>query len=42
MADLAEVDDERLRLWTLVPAAADPRPFWDNLTWMDIAIAPDH
>jgi hypothetical protein len=30
-ADLVEVDEERLTLWTLARAAADPRPFWDNL-----------
>jgi streptomycin 6-kinase len=42
MADLAEVDDERATLWTFARAAADPRPFWDNLVWMDIARALDH
>jgi streptomycin 6-kinase len=42
MADLAEVDDERATLWTFARAAADPRPFWDNLMWMDIARALDH
>ena len=38
-ADLAEVDAERLRLWTFARAAADPRPAWNNLVWMDIARA---
>lgn len=42
MADLAEVDDERLTLWTFARAAADPRPYWDNLMWMDIARALDN
>lgn len=42
MADLAEVDDERAGLWTFARAAADPRPCWDNLLWMDIARALDH
>lgn len=41
MADLAEVDDERLTRWTLARAAADPRPVWGNLMWMDIARALD-
>ena len=39
LADLAEVDAERLRLWTFARAAADPRPAWNNLVWMDIARA---
>jgi streptomycin 6-kinase len=39
LADLAEVDAERLRLWTFARAAADPRPAWNNLIWMDIARA---
>ena len=42
MADLAEVDAERLRLWTFARAAADPRPSWDILMWMDIARALDN
>ena len=42
MADLVEVDDERLTLWTLARAAADPRPCWDDLMWTDIARALDH
>jgi streptomycin 6-kinase len=39
MADLAEVDAERLQLWTFARAAADPRAEWNNLLWMDIARA---
>jgi streptomycin 6-kinase len=39
LADLAEVDAERLRLWTFARAAADPRAAWNNLVWMDIARA---
>jgi streptomycin 6-kinase len=39
LADLAEVDMERLRLWTFARAAADPRPQWSNPLWMDIARA---
>jgi streptomycin 6-kinase len=39
LADLAEVDPERLRLWTFARAAADPRTRWSNLLWMDIARA---
>jgi hypothetical protein len=42
MADLAEVDEERLTLWTFARAAADPRQSWDNLMWMDIARALDN
>jgi hypothetical protein len=42
MADLAEVDDERVTLWTFARSAADPRPFWDNPMWMEIARALDH
>ncbi len=37
LADLAEVDAGRLRLWTFARAAADPRQEWNNLLWMDIA-----
>ncbi|HEY5331434.1 MAG TPA: hypothetical protein VIJ79_16245 [Acidobacteriaceae bacterium] len=37
LADLAEVDFERLRLWTFARAAADPREDWANPIWMDIA-----
>lgn len=37
LAELAEVDKERLRLWTFARAAADPRPDWGNPLWMDIA-----
>ncbi len=39
LADLAEVDEERLRLWTFARAAADPRPQWSNMLWMEIARA---
>jgi streptomycin 6-kinase len=39
LADLAEVDMERLQLWTFARAAADPRPEWSNLLWMDVARA---
>jgi streptomycin 6-kinase len=39
LADLAEVDAERLQLWTFARAAADPRSSWNNLVWMDIARA---
>jgi len=39
MADLAEVDAERLRIWTFARAAADPRPAWNNPAWMKIAKA---
>jgi hypothetical protein len=37
LSELAEVDVERLRLWTFARAAADPRPEWGNPLWMDIA-----
>lgn len=30
IADLAEVDSERVRLWTFARAAADPRSDWNN------------
>lgn len=39
LADLAEVDRERLRLWTFARAAADPRDDWSNTVWMRIARA---
>jgi streptomycin 6-kinase len=39
LAELAEVDRERLQLWTFARAAADPRPDWSNLLWMGIARA---
>jgi streptomycin 6-kinase len=39
LAGLAEVDAERLRLWTFARAAADPRDDWTNPLWMDIARA---
>ena len=34
VADLAEVDSDRLRLWTFARAAADPRDDWTNERWM--------
>jgi streptomycin 6-kinase len=37
VADLAEVDSERLRLWTFARAAADPRDDWKNVRWMRTA-----
>jgi streptomycin 6-kinase len=37
IADLAEVDAERLRLWTFARAAADPRDDWKNACWMSTA-----
>jgi streptomycin 6-kinase len=37
VADLAEVDVERLRLWTFARAAADPRSDWENECWMKTA-----
>jgi streptomycin 6-kinase len=42
LADLLEVDYERLRLWTFARAAAEPRQDWSNRAWMDLAraIAP--
>ena len=39
MAGLAEVDPERLRLWTFARAATDPRDDWTNTLWIDIAKA---
>ncbi len=39
LAELAEVDRERLQLWTFARAAADPRAEWSNPLWMDIARA---
>lgn len=39
LADLCEVDTERLRLWTFARAAADPRPDWSNTLWADVARA---
>ncbi len=39
LADLAEVDRERLQLWTFARTAADPRSDWGNLVWTDIARA---
>ncbi len=37
LADLAEVDPERLRLWTFARAAADPRDDWSNSRWLSTA-----
>lgn len=37
VADLAEVDSERVRLWTFARAAADPRDDWKNTRWVEIA-----
>ena len=34
LADLAQVDGERLRLWTFARAAADPRDDWSDPRWM--------
>jgi streptomycin 6-kinase len=39
LADLAEVNPERLRLWTFARAAADPRDDWSNMLWTRIARA---
>ena len=39
LADLCEVDPERLQLWTFARAVADPRPDWTNPLWIDIARA---
>jgi streptomycin 6-kinase len=39
LADLAEVDTERLLLWTFARVAADPRANWNNTIWFDIARA---
>jgi streptomycin 6-kinase len=39
LADLAEVNTERVKLWTFARAAADPRPEWSNMLWIDIAKA---
>jgi streptomycin 6-kinase len=37
LAELAEVDRERLELWTFARAAADPREDWCNMLWIEIA-----
>lgn len=39
LAELCEVDTERLRLWTFARTAADPRPDWSNALWIDVARA---
>jgi len=42
LADLLEIDEERLRRWTFARAAAEPREDWSNREWIDLAraIAP--
>jgi len=42
VADLLEVDDERVRLWTFARAAAEPRSEWTNVGRMAIARATAH
>ena len=37
VADFAEVDAERLRLWVFGRAAAEPREDWTEALWFDIA-----
>jgi streptomycin 6-kinase len=37
VADLAEMDAERVRLWMWARAAADPRGDWKETRWMEIA-----
>ena len=37
LADLAEVDHDRVRLWTFARAAADPREDWSDNKWMNVA-----
>jgi streptomycin 6-kinase len=39
LADMCEVDTDRLRLWTFACAAADPRTDWSNSLWADVAKA---
>lgn len=39
VADLTEVDGERLRLWAFARAAAEPRDDWSNMRWIAIARA---
>jgi streptomycin 6-kinase len=39
VADLLDVDDERVRLWTFARAAAEPRSEWTNVRLMAIARA---
>lgn len=39
LADLCEVDADRLQLWTFARAAADPRPDWSNTLWAGVAKA---
>lgn len=37
VADLAEVDTERLRLWTFARSIADPRDSWGDACWLRTA-----
>jgi streptomycin 6-kinase len=37
VAQLAEVNAERARLWTFARAAADPREDWNNILWIEVA-----
>ncbi len=37
VAALAEVDAERLRLWTFARVTADPRDDWKSVRWMRTA-----
>lgn len=37
IAELAEVDPDRVRLWTFARAAADPREDWNNALWIEVA-----
>lgn len=39
VAELADVDPFRLRMWTFARAAADPRLDWSNMLWVDVANA---
>ena len=39
LANLAEVDEQRVRFWTFARAAADPRSDWSGLQWMETAKA---
>jgi streptomycin 6-kinase len=38
LADLLDVDHERLRLWTFARAAAEPRDDWSNDDWLELAL----
>jgi streptomycin 6-kinase len=39
LAELAEIDAERLRLWTFARVAAEPREDWNKTLWLDIGRA---